>query len=74
MSKSKRGFASMTPERRREVARKGGTKTAEKHDMTVIGKKGGDTTAKRGSAYYVRIGSIGGKRGKRGKVRQGNES
>lgn len=66
MSKSRRGFASMTPERVRQVASKGGKKTATTHNMAMIGKAGGQVTAKRGSSYFAKIGRMGGKAGRRG--------
>ncbi len=66
MSKSRRGFASMTPERVRQVASKGGKKTATTHNMAMIGKAGGKVTAKRGSSYFAKIGRMGGKAGRRG--------
>lgn len=67
MSVKNRGFASMELWRRREVGRKGGTKTAAKHDMAALGKKGGKVTARRGSGYYATIGAKGGS-GKRGRA------
>lgn len=63
---SRRGFASMDPARRKAVASQGGTKTAETNDMAAIGRKGGQTTAQRGSEYFSRIGRIGGQKGRRG--------
>ncbi|MSU76235.1 stress-induced protein [Patescibacteria group bacterium] len=68
MAKSRRGFASMTASRVREVASKGGKKTAQGHDMAMIGKAGGKVTAKRGKDYFARIGRLGGKAGRRGKA------
>ena len=65
MSKSRRGFASMTADRVRQVASKGGKKTAQSHDMAMIGKAGGQVTAKRGSSYFAKIGRLGGKAGRR---------
>lgn len=67
--KSRRGFASMTSGRVREVASKGGRKTAQSHDMAMIGKAGGQVTAKRGADYFAKIGRLGGKAGRRGKAR-----
>lgn len=66
---SRRGFASMSSSRVREVASKGGQKTAQSHDMAMIGKSGGRVTAKRGAAYFARIGRLGGKAGRRGKAK-----
>ena len=65
---SRRGFASMSASRVREVASKGGQKTAKMHDMAMIGKAGGQVTAQRGSDYFARIGRLGGMRGRRGKA------
>jgi general stress protein YciG len=65
MAKSRRGFASMTADRVRQVASKGGKKTAQTHDMAMIGKAGGQVTAKRGSDYFAKIGRLGGMRGRR---------
>lgn len=65
---SRRGFASMTADRVREVASKGGKKTAKMHDMAMIGKAGGQITAQRGSKYFAEIGRKGGLNGKRGKA------
>lgn len=59
----------MSATRVREVASKGGKKTARGHNMAMIGKAGGRVTAKRGSAYFARIGRLGGKAGRRGKAR-----
>jgi general stress protein YciG len=56
----------MTPERVRQVASKGGKKTATTHNMAMIGKAGGQVTAKRGSSYFAKIGRMGGKAGRRG--------
>jgi len=71
MAKLKRGFASMSADRVRQVASKGGQKTANSHDMALIGKAGGEVTAKRGSSYFARIGRLGGKAGKRRKATTG---
>lgn len=68
-TKSRRGFASMSPARVREVASKGGKKTARSHDMAMIGKAGGQVTAQRGSSYFAKIGRLGGKAGRRGASR-----
>ncbi len=65
---SRRGFASMSAARVREVASKGGKKTAQSHDMAMIGKAGGKKTAKRGSDYFARIGRLGGRAGRRGRA------
>jgi general stress protein YciG len=65
---SRRGFASMTKDRVKQVASKGGKKTALSHDMAMIGKAGGQVTAKRGSNYFAKIGRLGGKAGRRGKA------
>ena len=69
MAKSRRGFASMTADRVRQVASKGGRKTAQSHNMAMIGKSGGKVTAKRGKAYFAKIGRLGGKAGRRGAAR-----
>jgi len=69
MATSRRGFASRTADRVRQVASKGGQKTAKSHDMAMIGKAGGQVTAKRGSSYFAEIGRLGGKAGRRGKAR-----
>lgn len=58
----------MTKERVKEVASKGGKKTAHSHDMAMIGKAGGQVTAKRGSNYFAEIGRLGGRAGRRGKA------
>ncbi len=63
---SRRGFASMSAARVREVASKGGQKTAQSHDMAMIGKAGGRVTRKRGKDYFARIGRLGGQAGRRG--------
>ena len=65
MAKSRRGVASMTADRVRQVASKGGKKTAQNHDMAMIGKAGGQVTAKRGSDYFAKIGRLGGRAGRR---------
>ncbi len=59
----------MSPARVRQVASRGGKKTAQNHDMAMIGQAGGKATAKRGSDYFARIGRLGGKAGKRGPAR-----
>lgn len=59
----------MTASRVRQVASKGGQKTAQSHDMAMIGKAGGKETAKRGSDYFARIGRLGGRAGRRGRRR-----
>lgn len=64
-TKSRRGFASMSASRVREVASKGGKKTARSHNMAMIGKAGGQVTAQRGSTYFAKIGRLGGKAGRR---------
>lgn len=64
--RSRRGFASMSADRVRQVARKGGRKTAQSHDMAMIGRAGGKVTARRGSDYFARIGSMGGRAGNKG--------
>lgn len=46
---------------RREAARRGGKRTAQLHDMAMIGKAGGRQTAKRSIGYYARIGRLGGR-------------
>lgn len=56
-----RGFASMDKERHKQVASKGGQKTAANNDMGKIGQIGGKKTAQRGPEYFARIGRIGGK-------------
>jgi hypothetical protein len=58
----------MTADRVRQVASKGGRKTAQSHDMAMIGKAGGQVTAKRGSSYFAAIGRKGGRAGRRGKA------
>lgn len=59
----------MSKEKVRRVASVGGKKTAQTHDMAMIGRAGGKVTAKRGSAYFAKIGRLGGKSGRRGKAR-----
>ncbi len=59
----------MSPTRVRQVASRGGQKTAQTHDMAMIGQSGGKATAQRGSEYFARIGRLGGKAGKRGPAR-----
>lgn len=40
----KQGFASLSPEKRRELARKGGHATSiNREHMAIIGRKGGET-------------------------------
>lgn len=71
--KSRRGFASMDPERHRQIAAMGG-KTAhalgKAHEFTAeearnAGRKGGNTTAQ-DKEHMARIGSLGGAARKRG--------
>jgi hypothetical protein len=50
----------MNTARLREVACRGGTRTAQLHDMAMIGRVGGRQTAKRGSRYFAGIGRFGG--------------
>jgi general stress protein YciG len=46
-TKSKRGFASMDPEKQREIARKGGLSVSRNHEfMAMIGRKGGKVSGK----------------------------
>lgn len=67
MKKSTRGFASMNPERQREIARKGGRAAHEKgtaHEFTseearVAGRKGGQAVS-RDRAHMALIGREGG--------------
>lgn len=45
VKKSNRGFAAMSPEQQREIARKGGTAvSANSEHMSNIGKKGGEAS------------------------------
>lgn len=65
--KSRRGFASMDPERRREIARRGGRKAHEKgtaHKFTpdearVAGRKGGEVVSQN-REHMASIGREGG--------------
>jgi uncharacterized protein len=67
VKKSTRGFASMSPERQREIARKGGKAAHEKgtaHEFTseearVAGRKGGQAVSK-DRAHMALIGREGG--------------
>ncbi len=67
VKKSTRGFASMNPERQREIARKGGRAAHEKgtaHEFTseearVAGRKGGQTVSQ-DRAHMALIGREGG--------------
>ena len=75
--KSRRGFASMDPERRREVARLGGqtgqrlgtgyTFTLEERRRG--GKKGGQVVS-RDRAYMAEIGSKGGEKAREGRAKK----
>ncbi|MGH7964419.1 MAG: KGG domain-containing protein [Candidatus Binatia bacterium] len=73
-AKGKRGFASMDPEKQREIARRGGQAAHEKgaaHQFTVqeareAGQKGGKAVSK-DRAHMARIGRKGGRAGKQDK-------
>ncbi|HEY9688117.1 MAG TPA: KGG domain-containing protein [Coleofasciculaceae cyanobacterium] len=67
---SERGFASMTEEKQREIARRGGeTVSRDREHMSEIGRKGGETIS-RNREHMAKIGRKGGvSRGGRG----GNE-
>lgn len=62
------GFASLTPEQRRAICRRGGIAAhasgrAHKFttaEATAAGKKGGAALAKRGREYFVELGKRGG--------------
>ena len=57
---SKRGFGSMNPARKREIASKGGKAVSRNRDhMANIGKKGGDKVS-RDRDYMSKIGRKGG--------------
>ena len=80
--KSNRGFASMSPERQREIASKGGRAAHEKgtaHEWTAeearaAGRKGGETVS-RDRAHMAAIGREGGgARGARRRTPQSNEA
>lgn len=61
--KSKRGFASMTPEKRQEIASKGGKAVVAKYGkdhLSAIGAKGGEKVAEN-REHMAKIGSKGGK-------------
>lgn len=66
--KSKYGFASMDPERRREIARRGGVEAHKKgtaHEWNketaaAAGKKGGDSVS-RNRQHMAEIGALGGR-------------
>lgn len=61
MTKSKRGFASLSPERMKEIARKGGLAVARKENhMAIIGKTGGNKVAQN-KEHMATIGKKGGK-------------
>lgn len=61
MEKSNRGFASLSPERRKELARQGGKTVAKNREyMSMIGKKGGQNVAKN-REHMAAIGRKGGK-------------
>lgn len=60
-STSKRGFASMDPNKRREIARKGGLSVSRnKEHMASIGRKGGETIS-RDRQHMSEIGERGGR-------------
>lgn len=73
----RRGFASMSPERRREIAARGGRaahKEGTAHEFTSeearrAGKKGGQIIS-RDRAHMARIGRAGGKASRRGRSRR----
>jgi general stress protein YciG len=80
--KSNRGFASMSPDRQREIASKGGRAAHEKgtaHEWTAdearqAGRKGGETVSK-DRAHMAAIGREGGgARGARRNTPQSNEA
>jgi general stress protein YciG len=80
--KSTRGFASMNPERQREIARKGGRAAHEKgtaHEFTseearIAGRKGGQAVS-RDRAHMALIGREGGQaRGAKAAARQQMQS
>lgn len=67
MNVKKRGFASMDPEKRREIAKKGAAALAEKgaahrftkEEAVAAGRKGGKRTAEKGSEYFSDLGKKG---------------
>lgn len=61
MKNTKQGFATMDPEKQREIASKGGkTVAANKEHMSAIGSKGGKNVAKN-REHMAEIGRKGGK-------------
>jgi hypothetical protein len=71
----RRGFASMSPERRKEIAARGGRAAHEQgtaHEFTPeearnAGRKGGQIIS-RNRAHMARIGRVGGRASRRGKA------
>jgi general stress protein YciG len=57
---NERGFASMTEEKQREIARRGGeTVSRDREHMSAIGRKGGETVS-RNREHMAKIGRKGG--------------
>lgn len=66
-NKQERGFAAMTPEKQREIARKGGMAVSEnRQHMSEIGKKGGEAVSQNRD-HMAEIGREGGKSSHGGK-------
>jgi general stress protein YciG len=76
MTKSIRGFAAMTPEKRREISRKGGqaaqargaAHTFTRQEAQMAGRKGG-TAVSQDRAHMATIGRKGGQKRKEGVLR-----
>ena len=66
-NKQERGFAAMTPEKQREIARKGGMAVSEnRQHMSEIGRKGGEAVSQNRN-HMAEIGREGGKSSHGGK-------
>jgi general stress protein YciG len=79
MAKRIRGFAAMTPEKRREISRKGGqaahaARTAHlftPEEARIAGRKGGKAVSQ-DRTYMATIGRKGGRKGGRKRPRKGD--
>jgi general stress protein YciG len=66
-NRQERGFAAMTPEKQREIARKGGMAVSEnRQHMSEIGRKGGEAVSQNRD-HMAEIGREGGKSSHGGK-------
>lgn len=62
----KKGFAAMSKERRKQVAKQGGAARVKKGDLDEAGKRGGEVTkAIHGRQHYSTIGKKGGRHKKK---------